>query len=120
MLRGSRPGERRGGRKRGTPHRRTILRDRILSIGLDHPAASQRAFLLKLVKDRKLPADTRMANVLATIRTISLGKELTFTILDGKTQPPVKLRLQLPNDQGFQKLYKKLPASIGALAVRTT
>jgi len=61
MLRGSRPGERRGGRKRGTPNRRTILRDRILSIGLDHPAASQRAFLSKLVKDRKLPADTRMA-----------------------------------------------------------
>ena len=61
MLRGSKPGERRGGRKRGTPNRRTILRDRILSIGLDHPAASQRAFLFKLVKDRKLPADTRMA-----------------------------------------------------------
>jgi hypothetical protein len=61
MLRGSRPGERRGGRKRGTPNRRTILRDRILLIGLDHPAASQRAFLSKLVKDRKLPADTRMA-----------------------------------------------------------
>src|ERR1700751_2067756 len=61
MLRGSRPGERRGGRKGGTPNRRTILRDRILAIGLDHPAASQRAFLLKLVKDRKLPADTRIA-----------------------------------------------------------
>jgi hypothetical protein len=61
MLRGSRPGERRGGRKRGTPNRRTNLRDRILSIGLDHPAASQRAFLFKLVKDRKLPAETRMA-----------------------------------------------------------
>ena len=61
MLRGSRPGERRGGRKRGTPNRRTILRDRILAIGLDHPAASQRAFLSKLVKDRKLPADTRIA-----------------------------------------------------------
>jgi hypothetical protein len=61
MLRGSRPGERRGGRKQGTPNRRTILRDRILSIGSDQPAASQRAFLLKLVKDRKLPAETRMA-----------------------------------------------------------
>jgi hypothetical protein len=61
MLRGSRPGERRGGRKRGTPNRRTILTDRILSIGLDHPAASQRAFLSKLVKDRKLPADIRIA-----------------------------------------------------------
>lgn len=61
MLRGSRPGERRGGRKRDTPNRRTILTDRILSIGLDHPTASRRAFLLKLVKDRELPADTRMA-----------------------------------------------------------
>ena len=61
MLRGSRPGERRGGRKRDTPNRRTILTDRILSIGLDHPTASRRAFLHKLVKDRKLPADTRMA-----------------------------------------------------------
>jgi hypothetical protein len=61
MLRGSRPGERRGGRKRGTPNRRTVLTDRILSIGLDHPAASQPAILLKLVKDPKLPADTRMA-----------------------------------------------------------
>jgi hypothetical protein len=42
-------------------NQRTILRDRILAIGLDAPAASQRAFLLKLVKDRKLPAETRMA-----------------------------------------------------------
>jgi len=49
MLRGSEPGERRGGRKRGTPNRRTILSDRILSIGLNQPAASQHAFLLKLV-----------------------------------------------------------------------
>jgi hypothetical protein len=61
MLRGSRPGERRGGRSRGTPNRRTILRDRILAIGSDHPAATQRAFLRKLLKDRKLPADTRIA-----------------------------------------------------------
>ncbi|MGB6659062.1 MAG: hypothetical protein WBE90_08190 [Xanthobacteraceae bacterium] len=61
MLRGSRPGERRGGRKRDTPNRRTILTDRILSIGSEHPTASQCAFLLILVKDQKLPADTRMA-----------------------------------------------------------
>ncbi len=57
------------------------------------------------------------ADVLDAIRTISLGKDLSFTILDGKTQPPVKLRLQLPNDREFQKLYKKLPALIGALRV---
>ncbi len=61
MLRGSRPGERRGGRGRGTPNRRSILRDRILSIGSDHPVASQRALLRKLVKDRKLHPETRIA-----------------------------------------------------------
>jgi hypothetical protein len=61
MRRGSRPGERRGGRSRGTANRRTLLTDRILAIGSDHPAASQRALLRKLVKDRQLPADTRIA-----------------------------------------------------------
>src|SRR5271170_3859897 len=61
MLRGSRPGERRGGRKRDTPNRRTILTDRILAIGSDHPTASWRVFLRKLSKDQKLPADTRIA-----------------------------------------------------------
>jgi hypothetical protein len=61
MLRGSRPGERRGGRKRDTPNRRTILTERILAIGSDHPTASWRAFLTKLVKDRQVPADTLMA-----------------------------------------------------------
>jgi hypothetical protein len=61
MLRGSRPGERRGGRQRNTPNRRTVLVDRILSIGSEHPTASWRALLLKLVKDPKLPADTRIA-----------------------------------------------------------
>src|SRR5205085_10511974 len=60
MRRGSRPGERRGGRTRGTPNRRTILRDRILAIELDQPAASRRAFMRKLANDRKLPAETRI------------------------------------------------------------
>ena len=35
--------------------------DRILSIGLEHPGLSPHGFLLKLVKDPRLPADTRMA-----------------------------------------------------------
>jgi hypothetical protein len=61
MLRGSKPGERRGGRKQDTPNRRTILVDRILSIGSEHPGLFPHGFLLRLVKDPKLPADTRMA-----------------------------------------------------------
>jgi hypothetical protein len=63
MQRGSKPGERRGGRKRDTPNRRTILTERILTIGSEHPTASWRALFRKLAKDRKLPADTRIAVV---------------------------------------------------------
>ena len=61
MLRGSKPGEHRGGRKRNTPNKRTVLTDRILSIGLEHTSLLPQGFLLKLVKDPKLPADIRMA-----------------------------------------------------------
>ena len=51
------PGEHRGGRKRNTPNKRTVLTDRILSIGLEHTSLSPQGLLLKLVKDPKLPAD---------------------------------------------------------------
>jgi hypothetical protein len=61
MLRGSRPGERRGGRKRGTPNKRTVLANRLLSVGSGQPTASWSALLASLVKDQELPADIRMA-----------------------------------------------------------
>jgi hypothetical protein len=61
MLRGSRPGERRGGRKLDTPNRRTILTESILAIGADHPTASWKSFLQELLRDSMLPADIRMA-----------------------------------------------------------
>ena len=79
MLRGSKPGERRGGRKRNTPNRRTILVDRILAIGLEHPSLSLHGFLLKVVKDPKLPADTRMA-----VAPQSLPLKRTLEALTGR------------------------------------
>lgn len=61
MPRGSKIGERRGGRERGTPNRRTVLADRILDIAPEYATASASQFVEVLVKDRKLPADIRMA-----------------------------------------------------------
>jgi len=61
MPRGSKIGERRGGRQRGTPNRRTILADRILAIASEHPTAPTGQFIDILVKDRELPAAIRMA-----------------------------------------------------------
>ena len=79
MLRGSKPGEHRGGRKRNTPNKRTVLTDRILSIGLEYPSLSPHGFLLKVVKDPKLPADTRMA-----VAPQSLPLKRTLEALTGR------------------------------------
>jgi hypothetical protein len=61
MPRGSKPGERRGGRQRATPNKRTVLTDRILATASSNPIASSREILLILVKDQALPAATRIA-----------------------------------------------------------
>ena len=61
MPRGSKIGERRGGRQRGTPNRRTVLADRILAIASERPTTSACQLVDILVKDHELPADIRMA-----------------------------------------------------------
>jgi hypothetical protein len=55
------PGERRGGRTRSTPNRRTILADRMLVVLSDCAMASAKECLSKLMKDAELPADIRIA-----------------------------------------------------------
>jgi hypothetical protein len=61
MPRGSKPGERRGGRQRTTPNKRTMLTDRILAVGSEHPSAARHELFAILVKDQALPADIRIA-----------------------------------------------------------
>jgi hypothetical protein len=59
--RGSMPGERRGGRTRATPNRRTILADRLMVVLAGCSMASPKERLSKLINDAELPADIRMA-----------------------------------------------------------
>jgi hypothetical protein len=61
MPRGSKIGERRGGRQRGTPNRRTVLAGRILAITPESPTTSAAQCIAILVKDQALPADIRRA-----------------------------------------------------------
>jgi hypothetical protein len=60
MPRGSKPGTKRGGRKRGTPNRRTILAERIFVAAAAHPLAGWQELLSVLMDDQALPADTRL------------------------------------------------------------
>jgi hypothetical protein len=61
MPRGSKPGERRGGRQRATPNRRTVLTNRIMAAAAASPVPTANELVLVLAKDQALPADTRMA-----------------------------------------------------------
>lgn len=51
-----------------------------------------------------LPVNPR--DVALVVRTISTGEKLTFTIYTHEAEPPVKLRLELSNDQDFARLYR--------------
>lgn len=63
MPRGSKPGERRGGRQRATLNKRTVLRHRILAAASANPTAARHELLSILVANQALPADTRLAVV---------------------------------------------------------
>jgi hypothetical protein len=60
MPRGSKPGERRGGRQRGTPNKKTALANAVLCAAAGHPDASPLEFMLGLVRDRNVPIDLRI------------------------------------------------------------
>jgi hypothetical protein len=59
--------------------------------------------ILQIISSR----DTALA-----VRTLALGKDLTFTLIDYDTEPPVKLRLRLSGDPNFAPLYERLQRSV--------
>jgi hypothetical protein len=60
MPRGSRPGERRGGRQRGTPNKKTQLRNAAINAAAADPNISPLGFLLGLMRDVSLPLERRV------------------------------------------------------------
>jgi hypothetical protein len=59
--------------------------------------------ILRIISSR----DTALA-----VRTFAHGRDLTFTLVDYDTEPPVKLRLRLPSDRNFASLYERLQRSV--------
>lgn len=65
MPRGSKPGERRGGRQRGTPNKKTVLRDAVFCAGAAQSHVSPLDFMLGLMRDPKVPTDLRIEMAVA-------------------------------------------------------
>jgi uncharacterized protein YnzC (UPF0291/DUF896 family) len=60
MPRGSKPGERRGGRQKGTPNKKTALRNAAINAAAADPNVLPLDFLLALMRERNLPLETRI------------------------------------------------------------
>jgi hypothetical protein len=65
MPRGSNPGERRGGRQRGTLNKKTVLRNAALAAAASDPDISPLDFLLGVMRDPCVSADLRIKVALA-------------------------------------------------------
>src|SRR5262249_55003691 len=60
MPRGSRPGERRGGRKPGTPNKKTLPKNAVFMAADQHPDRSPVDFMLALMRDPQVPLKDRV------------------------------------------------------------
>jgi hypothetical protein len=60
MPRGSKPGERRGGRQRGTPNKKTALRNAAIAATVSNPNVSPLEFLLSIMRDPHLAFELRI------------------------------------------------------------
>jgi hypothetical protein len=59
MPRGSKPGERRGGRQPGTPNKTTVLANTAFAAATSNPELLPLDFLLAVMRDPSIPADWR-------------------------------------------------------------
>jgi hypothetical protein len=60
MPKGSKPGERRGGRQRGTPNKKTLLKNAAIDAAVANPNVSPLSFLLGLMRNEGLPIALRI------------------------------------------------------------
>ena len=67
MSRGSKPGERRGGRQRGTPNKKTVLRNAALAAAAANPELSPLEFLLGIMRDPNASYELRIKVAQATL-----------------------------------------------------
>ena len=124
MPRGSKPGERRGGRQRGTPNKTTVLKDAVIAAAGVSSGSSPLDFMLRLMRAPNLPADLRvdMAKSAAPLvhvrrrdKTVNQRKptlERPASIPPWWVGPRVTFRLSsVPSKSSAQKMDAKLNAT---------
>ncbi len=114
MPRGSRPGERRGGRQRGTPNKKTLRKNAVFLAAAAEPNRSNRSpleFMLALVRDPQVPLDLRLEMAAAAAPFVHARPEA----MRNKRPDPLDLRDRLGDtgDLRYGKLEAKPDADGG-------
>ena len=103
MPRGSKPGERRGGRKTGTPNKKTLLRSAFIDAVAADPNVLPLDFFLRLMHQSTLPPDIRVR-----------AAEAALPFMHARPRPTKKPQIALPEDGDARprvKLRRKTDAS---------
>jgi len=77
MPRGSKPGERRGGRQRATPNRRTVLTNRILAVAADNPASTPNELVFNARASQKTDSCVGRSLSPALLQSLLRGRVLS-------------------------------------------
>ena len=75
MPRGSKPGERRGGRQPGTPNKKTALVNAAFDAATSNPDLSPLDFLLEVMRNSSIPPDCRIKAALAALPYVHVKPE---------------------------------------------
>jgi len=90
MPRGSRPGERRGGRQRGTPNKKTLIKNAVFLATAADPNRSPLEFMLAPMRDPQVPLHLRIDVAAAAARLVHARPKAS-----GRTRPhPMEIRAQ--------------------------
>jgi hypothetical protein len=88
MPRGSRPGERRGGRQRGTPNKKTLIKNAVFLATAADPNRSPLEFMLAPMRDPQVPLHLRIDVAAAAARLVHARPKAS-----GRTRPhPMEIR----------------------------
>jgi hypothetical protein len=90
MPRGSRPGERRGGRQRGTPNKKTLIKNAVFLAAASDRDRSPLDFMLALMRDPQLPLDLRIRMAASTAPLVHARPRAS----DRSRPHPMELRAQ--------------------------
>jgi len=112
MPRGSRPGERRGGRQRGTPNKKTLIKNAVFLAVASDGERSPLDFMLALMRDPQVPLDLRIDMAATAARFVHARPEPV------RKKGPDPLDLRDRRGETGDLIFGNLEAKPGAEALR--